>query len=378
MNLDSHILQLLLRHDCLIIPDFGGFVARSTSASIDWQKNQIKAPSKELVFNRHLQKNDGLLINSVATENQLSFDDAANFVRSELLNWNKTIQGGNRVEIEKVGILYKDSAGNILFEQDRFFNLLLTSFGLSDLKFIAAEPERVIETKVVERPQFAPIPVVETPIISLPVNEVKKEIISPVTKKEVVSAPKEVKMSTRHFPWRALAAAVIIPIGFFAYWIPMKTPVLETGKIALADFNPFRTTNTSSYKVEELNYSPKKTLIDQTFDETVKSISDEVTIYNYKFNDELYIPIRLDKTKENTKLDQKSAPFHLIGGCFASQENASDFVRDCISKGYKAVVLDVKNKLYRVSIAQYSSLELAQQNKSSIAQNGIETWLLRK
>lgn len=376
MNLDSHILQLLLRHDCLIIPDFGGFVARSTSASIDWQKDQIKAPSKELVFNRHLQKNDGLLINSVATENQISFHDAANSVHSELLAWNKTIQSGNRVEIEKVGILYKDTAGNILFEQDRFFNLLLTSFGLSDLKFIAAEPERVNERKVVEKPQFTAIPVIETPIISFVGNEIK-ELISPA-KKEVVTAPKGVKMPTRHFPWRALAAAVIIPIGFFAYWIPMKTPVLETGKIALADFNPFRTVNSSVYKPEELKYSSNKVVIDQTFDEMVKSISDEVTIYNYKFNDELYIPIRLSKAKENTKLDQSSAPFHLIGGCFSSEENASNFVKECILKGYKAIILDVKGNLYRVSIAQYSSLELAQQNKSSIAQSGIETWLLRK
>jgi len=378
MNLDSHILQLLLRHDCLIIPDFGGFVARSTSASIDWQKNQIKAPSKELVFNRHLQKNDGLLINSVATENQLSFNEAADSVRLELLEWNKSIQNGNRVEIEKIGILYKDTAGNILFEQDRFFNLLLNSFGLSDLKFIAAEPERAIETKVVEKPQFAPSPEVEKPIISLPINNEVKEIISPLVKKEVVTTPKEVKMSTRHFPWRALAAAVIIPIGFFAYWIPMKTPVLETGKIALADFNPFRTSNTSVYKPEELTYSPNKVVIDQTFDEMVKSISDEVTIYNYKFNDELYIPIRLSKAKVNTKLNQSNAPFHLIGGCFSSEQNANDFVKDCISKGYKAIILDVKGNLYRVSIAQYSSLEQAQQNKTSIAQNGIETWLLRK
>lgn len=383
MKLDTHILKLLLRHDCLIVPDFGGFVARNLSAKIDWGKSQIKAPRKELIFNRHLQKNDGLLLGSIAEENQIAYDEAATQLQAELEVWQKTMQSGNRVEIEKVGFLFKDASGNILFEQDRFFNLLLNSFGMGDVNFVLIEKEEVSKTNI---ELTKPIPVTaeiprkkEAPIVALeksvlPKKRVVAKDATPVTEK-TVSLRKEKKTIKRHFPWRVAAAAVILPIGFFAYWIPMKTHVLETGKISVADFNLFRTIELPKYNSTKIEFEPKTYEVEKTFEEIRVSLPENVTVFNYKFNEDLYVPIRLHKKKSASKT---ATPFHLIGGCFADEQNAIDFVNTCLSKGYEAFVLDVKSGLHRVSIAQFTSTELARKSQKTIAQNGIETWLLRK
>ena len=124
MYLENYVSELLLRHNCLIIPGFGGFVARYSSAKIDWNRGMIAPPSKELVFNKHLIQSDGLFVNHVAVNEKLSFKDATGKVDEIVNSWKQTLKSGGRVEIEKVGILYHDFNGNTVFEQDRFFNLL--------------------------------------------------------------------------------------------------------------------------------------------------------------------------------------------------------------------------------------------------------------
>ena len=59
----EHIIgELLLRHNCVIVPSFGGFVAKRASATIDYTTGVMQPPKKSILFNRQLINNDGLLI----------------------------------------------------------------------------------------------------------------------------------------------------------------------------------------------------------------------------------------------------------------------------------------------------------------------------
>ena len=44
ISLDKIIYNLLLHHDCVIIPSFGGFVSQNEKASIDFDKGEITPP----------------------------------------------------------------------------------------------------------------------------------------------------------------------------------------------------------------------------------------------------------------------------------------------------------------------------------------------
>ena len=56
MNLATYIKDLLYRYDCVIVPDFGGFVTKRISAKISENTHQFFPPSKQLSFNRNLNK----------------------------------------------------------------------------------------------------------------------------------------------------------------------------------------------------------------------------------------------------------------------------------------------------------------------------------
>ncbi len=96
------ISQLLLRHSCVIVPDFGGFVAKRTAAVIDHSKGIMLPPKKGLLFNRQLINNDGLLISELSTKENISFDEASQAVKSMVNQWNSTLNRGARVTIDKV------------------------------------------------------------------------------------------------------------------------------------------------------------------------------------------------------------------------------------------------------------------------------------
>ena len=81
MTLANYISNLLYRYECVIVPNFGGFVTNNISAKINHFTHTFNAPSKQLTFNFHLQNNDGLLANYVATSEKISYQKAIEFIK---------------------------------------------------------------------------------------------------------------------------------------------------------------------------------------------------------------------------------------------------------------------------------------------------------
>ena len=148
VTVEQLIGNLLLRHNCVIIPSFGGFVAKPISARIDYEKGTMLPPGKSLLFNRQLINNDGLLVSEYAHSNHVSFDEAQLEVTSLVKSWGMTLQSGGRIEIDNVGNLFFDEERNICFEQDRFCNLLLESFGLGTVHFLSEEDVQIVEKRI--------------------------------------------------------------------------------------------------------------------------------------------------------------------------------------------------------------------------------------
>ena len=66
MKFDKYIKDLLYRHECVILPNLGAFVARHTPSNIDESNSIIHPPSKIISFNAGIKENDGLLANHIA------------------------------------------------------------------------------------------------------------------------------------------------------------------------------------------------------------------------------------------------------------------------------------------------------------------------
>ena len=71
MSIEDLIADLLMQHNCVIVPSFGGFVAGKTSATFDASKGIMVPPRKSLLFNKQLLNNDGLLAAAFAHATQV-------------------------------------------------------------------------------------------------------------------------------------------------------------------------------------------------------------------------------------------------------------------------------------------------------------------
>jgi len=143
MNLEKHIAALLYHHDCVVIPDFGAFVARKSNSAYQPETSLFIPPSKQLMFNPSLTKSDGLLIQQVSVGEEISFEKATEEVESAVRFWKNHLNINSSLNLEGLGSLVKGSDGLLNFEPNHP-NFLLESFGLEKFnsKYILQTEER--------------------------------------------------------------------------------------------------------------------------------------------------------------------------------------------------------------------------------------------
>ncbi|SFL56311.1 hypothetical protein [Proteiniphilum acetatigenes] len=101
-QLISHIEFLLHDHNCVIIPDFGGFVVNTIPPQRDGIA-AFHAPVCELVFNRDLTHNDGLLAQSYMKNDSMTFESAMQKVEQDVQMLKRRLREQYRVDMGKLG-----------------------------------------------------------------------------------------------------------------------------------------------------------------------------------------------------------------------------------------------------------------------------------
>ena len=402
-SIEQLIGDLLLRHNCVIVPKFGGFVAQQVSAKIDFEKGTMSPPSKALLFNRQLVTNDGLLINEHAIQNACAYEDSKSSIDQLVNDWEREMKAGGRIELERIGILYLDQEKNVCFEQDRFCNLLLASFGLEQVQFLTDHDVKIVQKetltrdfiieeapKVEEVKVHKPAPAVAIKTEPKQIENKEEKVIELVHQEERV-VPIEPKKPRRY--WKYAAAAIMVPIAFYSVWIPVKTDVLESGMISIHDFNPFHEHHSGKYaKDADREYALEKEET-KTLQDQVDEVETDEDVLMYEFGPATYIPVHIEKQKvEEIQLDadEESSPepvqlnkdisvnsMHLIVGCFGNQDNAHNLVSKLKSAGFDAKIVDVHGGLHRVSAGSSVSNEGMTQLRSQASVQGFEGWILK-
>ena len=132
-SLEHYISELLYIEDCIIIPDFGGFIVNDKSATINEKSGEIAPPSKTILFNSQLINNDGLLVNHIAKEENISHKECLTNVLAISKKLKNKLFETKILRIKKVGLLTIGSENNILFTQEKGYNYNLNSFGMRSI-----------------------------------------------------------------------------------------------------------------------------------------------------------------------------------------------------------------------------------------------------
>ena len=158
MVIEDYIKDLLYRYDCVIIPNFGGFVTNRVSAKIHEDSNTFYPPTKQIGFNVNLNHNDGLLANYIASVENISFDQATSKIKATVLKWNKLIKTSS-VDIKNIGSFSINEKNQLIFNPKNNINYLKTSFGLTPTKssVVVRSKQNVIPLVPKERQRKTPV-----------------------------------------------------------------------------------------------------------------------------------------------------------------------------------------------------------------------------
>ncbi len=147
MKLANYISDLLYRYECVIVPEFGGFVTNNKSAKIDKINNTLHPPYKQITFNSHLKNNDGLLANYIASADKIPYESALNFIRFEIQAWQERIKDQD-IYLESIGS-FSMVENKLHFQPQQKLNYLTSSFGLTNV--VVPEIKREVYKKEVEK-----------------------------------------------------------------------------------------------------------------------------------------------------------------------------------------------------------------------------------
>lgn len=178
----SHIEFLLHEHNCVIIPDFGGFVVNMMSSRRDGIATFL-APTCELVFNRDLTHNDGLLAQSYMKSDQLTFEAAMQRIAHAVEELKSQLREMHRVEMEKLGSFVMNDENRFTFMPAHFVRPALFGLNRATLRPLVqmqspAAPVKEVATGSGQR--FAGVAAVAAAMILLmmfllPVSDTNKE-----------------------------------------------------------------------------------------------------------------------------------------------------------------------------------------------------------
>jgi len=360
LQLEKNIGELLYCHDCVIVPNFGGFVANYRSAWIDELRQKVHPPSKEIGFNRNLQRNDGLLVDHFAQAERISFNEAGELIAEQIGLWNKKLESGERVELSGIGGLYFDRARNLHFDPDISTNYLTSSFAMGAVQL----------PKLNSVPVEVPEPVVE---------ELPGPIVVPL---KVLQKHEDTEERSR-VVWPAMAASVAILIAF-GFWLSTRTSVIQDGMAALSGLELFKSAPAPVYTEHEL--SEIEVLEYRHIDIDHANNEDH---FSYSFTEHSEVPSgrviewNIPKPVEpvHTAVVTPAVEFryHVVGGCFSEEGNALGLIQKLQAEGYEPRLIDKRRGLHRVAVGSYLTKRQALKALAAVRKEHTPSaWLLVK
>jgi nucleoid DNA-binding protein len=349
------ISELLYKHDCVIVPNFGGFVARQHSAHFSKGNSVLHPPTKQLLFNKNLVHQDGLLVSALMEKSAITFNDAVN----ELNDYKDYIQSllvaKKRFELQNIGLLYIDTENSLRFEPKADVNFLLEAFGFEPV----VSNELVIE--------------VEKPVVSKQFEDRKAIVVMPEKQKRSYA-----KIATLAIGLPATLAFLL----FAAYSKPMK-PLLQSS------LNPFYTPE-KTYTPNKENH--RKAFVINTI-EKQSIIEDDNGYGTFKLSETGNVLVsssnesdmKVDKTSvskyvSTTKLTKHfDGNYQVVVGCFGVVENANKLISELQKSNMDAGISGTNAKgLHVVSCGGFNSKEEATQLLVSIKASYPNAWVMSK
>ncbi len=139
LELEIHILRLLLDNDCVIVPNFGGFVAHHVHAYYYGEEKAYFPPTRSIGFNPQLTMNDSLLAQSYVDSYDISYPEALKRIGENVEAIKQIIETEGEYYINGIGAIIKSPDSKIDFQPCQIPVLTPCYYGLSPIRIDALE-----------------------------------------------------------------------------------------------------------------------------------------------------------------------------------------------------------------------------------------------
>lgn len=142
ISIIEHIEYLATLHDCVVVPEWGAFIAQHIPAAFgDATKSTVTPPRRDLVFNPEITHNDGLLASSIVRREGITFDEALKVIAANVTVFKQFVAEGSELPIGRLGFFSAGDEGTLHFYPFTCSRAGLEFFGLRefDLPFLASD-----------------------------------------------------------------------------------------------------------------------------------------------------------------------------------------------------------------------------------------------
>ena len=275
------------------------------------------------------------MANYVSSCESISFASAQSKIERFVFSLQNDLEHKKEARLSKIGIFSVDLNGILSFEPDLKVNYLPDAFGLEAIQ----SPAILKKSKGID------------------------------VSKQVYQGARSIQAQKTSFNWKV--AAVLLPLIGLSTYVSFQQEAIGEKYANYAYLNPFKEKPAAVYVPRTIEVKEKTTTVEEVkITAATKTVEKAVTV-----NAEVEIKKTISTPSVKTKFVSK--PFHLVAGCFSSEQNAINLVKQLKTEGFEASVIGQNaNGLHRVAFQSYVSRELAVSQMEKLKTAGKSTWLL--
>ncbi|MBO4820511.1 MAG: SPOR domain-containing protein [Prevotella sp.] len=341
MELRRHIEILLLRNDCVIVPNLGGFMAHHLPSRFDESDQMFIPPLRMLGFNPKLTMSDSLLAQSYMDAYDLSYPEAVKRIEHEVSLLKEKMEKEGCYELTDLGTLKVNANGRYEFEPCQSGLLSPALYGLGAFEM----PLLSLSTPLHHPASTA----VTMPLHPVSINHSTPSLATAMSHIDTPTTSSEEKtISIKVSVLRNLAVTAVAAIALVLFTRPVA-PGEEASTTSEASMLSLPTHS----QVSESATSTQASIIPSLCDlakqiEESKNIASTPTAGNYT----------------------------IVLGCNLPLENAKYLMSEIQSKGVKGIVLFEYHSNNMVVYGNYANREKAVEQLREFSSNGLTGWIM--
>lgn len=368
IELEKHIEILLLSNDCVIVPDFGGFMAHHADARFDERDNMFIPPLRTIGFNPKLKMNDSLLAQSYVEAYDISYPEALKRIADEVREIKERIDTDGTFELHNIGTLNLNDDGHYEFEPCEAGILTPDLYGLGSFEF---KPLALLATENTKSETKANIVDINAPIE----EKIEEE---------------ERTISIRVSLLRNIAACCIAVIVFLLFPAPLSNTTTTAGraidtnlldKVMPKDI----TTGTASLKeidLKKVDNAETYTAVAETEAKAEINAKTEAKTENIAPNKALTnneLKHKTEVVKTAKAAPAETSGYVIVIASKVAKKNAEIFVSTLHKQGLNEARVATRNNVTRVVYGNYTTQQDAYNalNKLNNKEPFVEGWVMK-